>query len=206
MAYKQVKAFNQTKAGRVNGYCLQNVRLGFGIGLKHPTAITAWGNTEQHKDRSIPSGVDVPLYYTYKKDGHVNVRMADGRIWNDGTIFVNLTDYLSKRPQVSYLGWGESVNGVRVIEHVPDPAPAPKSAGTPRFVYLKPCVEKWAFYRPGTKLPVERKNRAGELSPMKWGGITYPFVRWVADNTAEVKSPSLGTIWIYVDNDAELRY
>lgn len=127
MAYKQIKSFNSSKAGRVNGYCLQNVRLGFSIGVKHPSAIKAWQNTQQHRDKNIPSGVDTPLFYTYKSDGHVNVRLADGRIWNDGTIFANLTDYLSKRPQVSYLGWGESLNGVKVIEHTPDPAPATKS-------------------------------------------------------------------------------
>lgn len=126
MSYKKVKSFSQSKAGKVNGYCLQNVRLGFGINVKYPNAITAWKNTQQHADRNIPSGVDVPLFYTYGKDGHVNVRLSDGRIWNDGTVFKDLADYLSKRPQVSYLGWGESLNGVRVIEHTPDPAPAPK--------------------------------------------------------------------------------
>lgn len=76
----------------------------------------------------------------------------------------------------------------------------------PRYVYLKKNIPKWAFYRPGTVLPVRREDRAGELAPEKWGGLTYPFIRWVAANTAEVKSPSLGVIWIYIDDDAELRY
>lgn len=82
----------------------------------------------------------------------------------------------------------------------------PTSTKAPKTVHLKKHVTKWAFYRPGTSLPLKRASRAGELSPQKWGGLTYPFVRWVAPNTAEVKSPSLGLIWLYVDGDAELRY
>lgn len=116
---------------------------------------------------------------------HVDVRKAD-TAWDAA-----LNNYVDPR---------------KVIEEANRPAPTPTTARAPREIHLNKHVAKWAFYRPGTKLPVNRVNRAGELSPQKWGGLTYPFIRWVAPNTAEVKSPSLGTIWIYVDNDAELRY
>lgn len=125
MGYRQIKGFNQARAGKIMGYCLQNVRLGYDIGAKYKNAITAWQHTQQHTDRDIPAGVDVPLFYTYKTDGHINVRLADGRVWSDGTIYKDLAAYEAHATAATYLGWGESVNDVRVIEFTPDPAPAP---------------------------------------------------------------------------------
>lgn len=118
--WQQVRPFNQSTAGKVAGYCLQNVRRGFGIASKYPTATVAWQHAQQHKD-PIPGSRDVPLFYTYGTDGHVNVSLANGQIWSDGNIYANLSDYLSKHPSVHYLGWGESINDVRVLEYVPDP-------------------------------------------------------------------------------------
>lgn len=168
MAWNQVRVFNKSKGGTTNGYCLQNVRLGYGINSKYPNAIGAWNKTQQHRDRNIPTNVDAPLYYTYKSDGHINVRLADGRIWNDGTIFANLDTYLKNRPQVTYLGWGESVNDVRVIEWKQD-----NTLGT---VYLKPHVKSWAVYSLNTPLPVNRKNAVAFLNPNKFGGLSYPLL------------------------------
>lgn len=121
MSYKQVRAFDPKKAGSKVGYCLQNVRLGFGIAAKYANAITAWNNAQGHKDRNIPTGIDVPLFYSFKSDGHVNVRLANGKVWSDGNLYANLQDYTSKHPAVSYLGWGEILNGVRVIQAVAAP-------------------------------------------------------------------------------------
>lgn len=118
MGWRQVKPFNQSAAGTKSGYCLQNVRLGYGIAAKYPNAIGAWNATQQHRDRNIPAGVDVPLFYSYKEDGHVNVRLADGRVWSDGNIYSSLSAYESTHPAVKYLGWGESINDVRIIEYV----------------------------------------------------------------------------------------
>lgn len=124
MAYRQAKSFSQNAAGKVVGYCLQNVRKGYGIASKYPTAILAWRGAEEHRDRNIPIGVTVPLFYDYKSDGHVNVQLPDGRVWSDGNVYSNLADYESKHPLVHYLGWSETLNGVRVIDYVPDPKPA----------------------------------------------------------------------------------
>jgi hypothetical protein len=125
MSYKQLKPFNQKKAGDRAGWCLQNVRLGFGIASKYANAITAWNNNQQHKNRSVPTGIDVPLFYSYKTDGHINVRLANGKVWSDGNIYASLDDYLSKHPAVHYLGWGESVDGVRVLQAVAAPKKTP---------------------------------------------------------------------------------
>lgn len=129
MSYKQTRKFNQALAGKFAGLCLKNTRMGFSIKEKYEYAIQAWNNTEQHKDRNIPVGVDVPLYYSYKTAGHINVHLANGQVWSDGRLFASLEAYEAATSPV-YLGWGESINGVRVIEHVADPvAPAP-SGGT----------------------------------------------------------------------------
>jgi len=44
------------------------------------------------------------------------VRLSDGRVWSDGKYFANVDalvgSYLSNG---SYLGWGESVNNVKVV-------------------------------------------------------------------------------------------
>lgn len=119
--YKQIKDFNEHLAGTIRGYCLQNVRKGYGIAAKYPNATGAWNNTQQHRDTNIPAGVEVPLFYSWKTDGHINVRLANGKVWSDGTIYPNLAAYRITHPLVKYLGWGESVNGVRVIEKVPEP-------------------------------------------------------------------------------------
>jgi hypothetical protein len=110
----QLIPFNQSTAGKLPGQCLANVRRGFGIPVKYPNAITAWAHTQQHTD-ALPSGLDVPLYYTYLKDGHINVQLKDGRCWSDGVIYTNRDAYLKAHPLVHYLGWGESINDIPVI-------------------------------------------------------------------------------------------
>lgn len=119
MAWQQVRAFSRIKAGTVVGLCLQNVRKGYDIGPVYPSAISAWDHTVQHKDRNIPLGVDVPLFYSWLKDGHINVRLANGAVWNDGRLYGSLGEFEANtaiRPKPVFLGWGESVNNVRVVQ------------------------------------------------------------------------------------------
>ena len=132
--WRQVKGFNQVAAGKVANYCLRNVRLGYGIASKYATALEAWKNTQQHRDRNVPGGVAVPLFYNYfigrTNYGHINVRLPNGQVWSDGEIFSSIADYEAKRAP-TFLGWGESVNGVSVIQYVPDSAPAPPTSKLP---------------------------------------------------------------------------
>lgn len=120
---KQDIAFNPAQAGTIHNFCLDNVRKGFGIENKYASAWQAWENTQQHPDRNIPDGLDVPLFYSYTANidgvtqnyGHINVRLADGTVWSDGTIYANLDAYLYNHyPQ--YVGWGESINDFKIIE------------------------------------------------------------------------------------------
>jgi len=154
MAYKQTRGFDRSKAGTVKNMCLRNVRLGYSIPSKYADATQAWANTQQHRVRSVPAGIDVPLFYSYtvtingvrKNYGHINVRLADGRVWSDGDYYASIDQYEALKAPI-YLGWGESINGVRVVEHVPDAPILPAPTGgsfrvNPGF--------KFRVYEPGT--------------------------------------------------------
>lgn len=119
---EQVIPFNQSKGGNVHNLCLANVCAGFGIPNKYESAWQAWEHTQQHTD-AIPSGLDVPLFYSYTATidgvtqnwGHTNVRLANGTVWSDGTVYANLDRYLSSH-YPKFVGWGESVNDVQIIK------------------------------------------------------------------------------------------
>ena len=121
--YKQLINFDRSKAGNVKGFCLRNVRLGYGIGSKYDSAWISWQNAPQNGG-DIPTGVDVPVYFWWGKYGHIGVRLADGRFWSDGYFYSSLTAYRVTHPAVIYRGWSTEVNDVTVIQYVPTP-PAP---------------------------------------------------------------------------------
>lgn len=119
----QLIPFDTSKGGNVPNLCLDNVRRGYGIGNKYGSAWEAWENTEQHPDRNIPAGLAVPIYYSYtttingvtQNYGHINVQLPNGTVWSDGNIYASIDDYMSKKfPK--FVGWGESVNGFKVIQ------------------------------------------------------------------------------------------
>lgn len=121
----QVKPFNPAIAGTTKYMCLQNVRLGYSIPAYYQTAKKAWNGTQQHPDRNFPQGCAVPVFWSlfltldgkYEDYGHIGVRLADGRIWTDGRYYANVdtlnSSYLGGKG--TYLGWGESVNNVKVV-------------------------------------------------------------------------------------------
>src|SRR5688572_25618137 len=124
MPWKQVKPFDQNKAGKEATMCLKNTRLGYGIASKYNNAWQAWLNTERHPSRDYPAGVNVPIYFWYVNEskGHIGVRLANGKFWTDGRIFNSVEEYEDQK-EPNFVGWGESINGVRVIEYVSVPAP-----------------------------------------------------------------------------------
>lgn len=118
----QIIPFNTANGGTTPNMCLANVCAGYGIPNKYASAWEAWQHTQQHTD-PIPDGLDVPLYYSYTADlgdgpqnyGHINVRLKDGTVWSDGTIYANLDAYLANHTP-KYVGWGESINDTKIIE------------------------------------------------------------------------------------------
>lgn len=132
--------FDQSKAGTIPNFCLDNVRRGYGISNKYPSAWEAWLHTQQHTD-PIPTGVDVPLFYSYTATldnvtanyGHINVRLANGTVWSDGHIYTNLQAYLANHSP-KYVGWGESINDYKIIEE--KNMSVPIDLGTGRMLYF----------------------------------------------------------------------
>ena len=122
MTYRQIRAFNQKKAGTRPYWCLQNTRLGFNIGPKYSNAWQAWLGSEKHKG-TPPKDLDVPLYFSYtatidgvrKNWGHIGVRLKNGKFWTDDKTYSSYTYYANKYAP-KYVGWGESINGVKVLE------------------------------------------------------------------------------------------
>lgn len=144
MSWKQDKPFNRATAGTTPGSCLANTRKGFGIASKYPCAWQAWEHTQQHTG-DAPMGVDVPVFFEYidENNGHIGVRLANGQFWSDGHIYDSIASYEANHVP-RYVGWGESVNDVRVIEYVADPAP---SSG--QRLYFDPIGQTATFYRVG---------------------------------------------------------
>lgn len=121
----QLRAFDLSKAGTKPLWCLQNVRLGYGIASYFNDAWTAWTYTEQHPDHNFPKA-DVPVFFEfwitidgiYKNWGHIAVRLSDGRVWTDGKFYASVQDLNDKylvNGRSRYVGWGESVNEIKVI-------------------------------------------------------------------------------------------
>lgn len=123
--WKQTRGWNSNKGGRQSGMCLRNVRMGYDIASKYDDAWTAWTRTQQHKNRNYPAGVYVPIFFSYtttiggvrKNYGHIGVRYPDGRFWSDGNVHASVEAYEKNHAPV-FVGWGESVNDVRVIQEV----------------------------------------------------------------------------------------
>lgn len=144
MAWQQLIPFDKNKAGKVPYWCLRNTRKGFGIAAKHPTAIEAWKHTEQHTD-AIPVAKDVPLFYSFLKKGHVNVRRKDGTVWSDGKLYWSLDQFLAKNKRCKYLGWGESINGVRVLKYVKPKKPVIAMPSIDSLIELTPTITRTTF-------------------------------------------------------------
>ena len=115
MMYIQVKTFNPSKMGKRDGWCLMNVRLGFGIpNGKFPSAKADMesqrANGTLHPISTLPTNCAVPVYLnTTSPYEHVEV-CVNGKTWySDGKIV--------KAPAKSTIfGWGELCDGVRVVK------------------------------------------------------------------------------------------
>lgn len=115
------------------GLCLQRTRICYGIGPVYADAAKAWaGAQHKHPTRTvaeIPRGV--PVWWTGGRNGHGHVAIAtgDGSCWS--------TDYerpgwfdrvpieaITREWALTFQGWTEDLNGVRV--YTPPPAPEPE--------------------------------------------------------------------------------
>lgn len=109
MAWVQIKPFSLSKMGTSKNWCLQNVRLGFGLNAKYATAKLAMAENSKkgtlHPISSLPKNVAVPLFSNTGVWGHVMVS-DKGTLYSDGVrVNWSLNDYQ----------WGEWLEGVQVV-------------------------------------------------------------------------------------------
>lgn len=128
----------------------------------------AWLHTQQHTD-PIPNGVDVPVFFSYtasidginKNWGHIGVRLKDGTFWSDGTIYPTISAYTANHSP-RYVGWGESVNDVRVITNSTSGAGSTPSAGGKIMDTDAKVAAQYNTLRGNTGTPAERKAWIGK--------------------------------------------
>lgn len=119
MEYTQLKQPNLNIVGQ-DGYCLVYVREVFGVPAKYNTASDAWHNAQYQHTGYPPTGIAVPIWFSWETDGHVAV-------WDNGTIYSTtahgdktfssiqeLVDFIQEG--IVYLGWSEDINAVRVVQ------------------------------------------------------------------------------------------
>lgn len=119
MAWRQVKSFNLSKMGTKKGWCLQNVRLGFGINVgKYPSAKADMEAQKKggtlHPISTLPTNVAVPVYIDSSSQYEHVIVSDKGVYYSDGK-------RLSSLNGLKCFGWGELCDGVRVVEYVADP-------------------------------------------------------------------------------------
>lgn len=112
--YEQVKTGNHKNMGNKKGWCLQNVRLAFGIPVgKFASAKldmeSQRKNGTLHSIDTLPENVTVPVYIdTLSKYEHV-VLSQNGVFYEDGKM-------ISRYKYSNFFGWGEYCDGVRVVK------------------------------------------------------------------------------------------
>lgn len=122
MAWQQERAFLLRKMGTKAGYCLQNVRLAYDIPPKYASAKDAMLANKKagtlHPMSTLPKNCAVPVFVDTSSQ-YEHVEVADhGTYYSDGK-------KVSNPSKQKFFGWGETLNGVRIVKYVKDPAPAP---------------------------------------------------------------------------------
>ena len=114
--WQQILNFVLANMGTVQGECLKNTRLGFGI--QTGTYLTARGDMESQIANNTlhagtpPADIAVPIYYSnfnIVAAGHVAV-WDHGTVYSDGVYYPDINAVTS-----NYTGWGELCDGVRVV-------------------------------------------------------------------------------------------
>lgn len=117
MSWKQVRNFNINKMGTRPGYCLANVRQGFDIAPKYADAKADMEANRKagtlHDISSLPTNVAVPVYLDVTSVYEHIIVSDHGTFYSDGKRLASLA---GQKP----FGWGETCNGVRVVEWVND--------------------------------------------------------------------------------------
>lgn len=122
MSWKQTRNCDINKMGTKPNYCLQNVRIAYDIPPKYADAKSAMNASKKagtfHEGLDIPTNVAVPIFAnTGSPYGHVMIDYY-GDVYSDGK-------HLNSLKGMTLLGWSETLNDVRVVEWIEEPAPIP---------------------------------------------------------------------------------
>lgn len=110
---KQLRKFDIRKMGHKKGMCLQNVRLGFGIGAKFKDAKEDMLNNKKkgtlHSMKDLPKNAQVPVYVDSSSIHEHIIAYDKGVYYTDGKRLTSVKG-------IKFFGWGELLEDVRVIE------------------------------------------------------------------------------------------
>ena len=148
MSWKQIVPFDLSKMGKTPNMCLKNVREAFSIPPKYADAKEAMLANKNagtlHDITTLPTNVAVPVFVD-SPSVYEHIEVSDsGVFYSDGKKLVN--PYAQK-----FFGWGETLNGVRIVEFVEDPKPTPEP--TPQ-----PDNKIWYTYKQGDTFGQVLKN------------------------------------------------
>jgi GH25 family lysozyme M1 (1,4-beta-N-acetylmuramidase) len=154
--------------------CLRMVRECFGIPALYPDATAGWRNTNhKHTDASPPSAV--PVWWTGGADGHGHVALSagGGYVWSidqpqTGTVGkVTIPSIHSRWPNVTYAGWSEDVNEVKVYR-VYEGFDAAHGAAPINFAAAKTAGKRFAILK-GSEGGSFQDPKIDELAPAARG-------------------------------------
>lgn len=112
--WKQKIPFNLAKMGHRTGYCLQNVRLGFGLPANFGSAKEDYQYNKNknaiHDILTVPLNCSVPVYAdTANPNEHILISV-NGKFYSDGVLI--------NKDKFKYFGWGEYCEGEKVVEYI----------------------------------------------------------------------------------------
>lgn len=166
--FVQVATPNVNVSG-TSGWCLQYVDDAVNAPNRAPSAQQSWNNAvankTAHPNEEPPNNVWVPVYYTiengqYAGYGHVAWYYSDGKTtkiydseyasgkrnkpYGSGAELINFMGW-----KMSYLGWSEAVDGVRVVK--PKPTEKPKPIEKPQEKKEEVNLDMYVIYNLGNK-------------------------------------------------------
>jgi len=133
MSWKQLRDADMT-VGYTGGWCLKYVQDAFHTDHISPTAAADWERQPAKHYDLPPLGITVPVYFSLGNvpAGHIAIRLDDGYVASSTLsgdhsapyYHPSLDDLIAVYGKYNggctYLGWGEYVGSVHVVEWVPD--------------------------------------------------------------------------------------
>lgn len=109
------------------GLCLKFTRTMFRVTSRYPSAIEAWegagGASGPDTHTVLAPPANVPVFWRGGRYGHVAVSAGGGMCWSTdirrkGKVDLVPIAEITRKWRFEYLGWSETINGVRIHEHV----------------------------------------------------------------------------------------